>query len=84
MLYPLCWEQDYKKNTFAYFVDSQKAFDWIHGDLLEYKLICSGIDGKFDNAIKALYKAPVSCPGGKHGGKQGAVLSTTLFALHAK
>lgn len=35
------------KNMFACFVDFKKAFDWINRDLLEYKLICSGINVKF-------------------------------------
>ncbi|KAL7374830.1 hypothetical protein ABVT39_007749 [Epinephelus coioides] len=80
------------KNTFVCFVDFKKAFDWIHRDLLEYKLLCSGIHGKFYNAIKALYKAPVACiqlndrrtgwfPT-TYGVKQGDVLSPTLFALY--
>ena len=80
------------KNTFACFVDFQKAFDWVNRDLLEYKLLCSGIDGKFYNAIKVLYKAPVACLQINNlrtswfptpfGVKQGDVLSPTLFALY--
>lgn len=35
------------KSTFASFVDFKKAFDCINQDLLQFKLLSSGIDGKF-------------------------------------
>lgn len=79
------------EDTFVCFVDFKKAFDWINRDLMNYKLLNAGVRGKFYNALKALYKAPVAClqindlktgwfptP---FGVKQGDVLSPTLFAL---
>lgn len=80
------------KSTFACFVDFKKAFDWIHRDLLEYKLMKYGINGNFYNAIRALYKSPEACVQVNNlrtgwfptpfGLKQGDVLSPTLFALY--
>ena len=46
---------DQRKSTYVSFIDFEKAFDWINRDLLLYKLIMNGIDGKFYFAIKSLY-----------------------------
>ena len=40
------------KSTFACFIDFQKAFDWVNTDLLAFRRIKMGIDGKFYDAIK--------------------------------
>ena len=79
-------------SIFAGFIDFRKAFDWINRDLLLYKLIKSGINGKFYNAIKSLYSAPIACVSvndyatgwfpQNDGVKQGDVLSPTLFAIY--
>ena len=39
----------------------QKAFDWVDRDLLKYKLLSIGINGKIFNAIDQLYRKTVSC-----------------------
>ena len=80
------------KETFVCFVDFQKAFDWVHRDMLQYKLIRSGITGKLYKAIKSLYKSPVACVQLNEertnwfptafGVKQGDNLSPTLFSLY--
>ena len=70
----------------------QKAFDWVDRDLLKYKLLSIGINGKIFNAIDQLYKKTVSC--GKlnqfktnwfevnSGVRQGDSLSPTLFNIY--
>ena len=52
---------DQRKSTYVSFIDFEKAFDWINRDLLLYKLIMNGIDGKFYFAIKSLYCQTSSC-----------------------
>ena len=81
-----------KKSTYTCFIDFQKAFDWINRELLEYRLITSGVNGKFYAAIKALYRAPTACVQVNDfrtgwfpthfGVKQGDVLSPTLFSMY--
>ena len=39
----------------------QQAFDWVDRDLLKYKLLSIGINGKIFNAIDQLYRKTVSC-----------------------
>ena len=43
-------------SSFVAFIDLQKAFDSIDREMLEYKLLTSGIDGNFYHAVKSLYK----------------------------
>jgi hypothetical protein len=80
-----------KKDTYACFIDLQKAFNWVDRDLLFYKLLENNIDGKIYKSIKALYNHPIACiklnsyvtdtfPT-ESGVKQGDALSPTLFAL---
>ena len=80
------------KSTFACFIDFTKAFDWINRDFLQYRLLKSGVNGKFYNAIKSLYQAPSACVqlneyrtgwfSQQFGVKQGDILSPTLFAIY--
>ena len=47
-----------KMNTgpvFTAFIDFRKAFDCINRELLLYRLLLHGIDGKMYNTIKAMY-----------------------------
>ena len=77
---------DQRKSTYVSFIDFEKAFDWINRDLLLYKLIMNGIDGKFYFAIKSLY-----CQTSNNilsssfttisGVRQGDNLSPTLFKI---
>ena len=50
-----------KKRTFATFLDIQKAFDFVDRDALLYRLLSSGIDGKFYNSLKAMFLDTTSC-----------------------
>lgn len=48
------------KPTFACFIDFQKAFDFINRDLLTYRLIKTGLDGKFYQASHCIvHRKPV-------------------------
>ena len=80
-----------KKDTFACFIDMQKAFDWVDRDLLFYKLLCMNIDGNVYDCIKSLYRNPVANVKLNSlntdwfditsGVRQGDSLSPTLFGL---
>ena len=80
-----------KLATFLCFIDFEKAFDRVDRKLLYYKLLKSGIAGKFFNVIESLYlnaKAGVSVNNFltdwfnvDHGVRQGDSLSATLFGL---
>ena len=50
-----------KQNTFRVFIDFQKAFDFVDRDVLLYKLILNGTDGKFYNSIKFILLDTSSC-----------------------
>ena len=79
------------KDTFACFIDMQKAFDWVDRDMLFYKLLSYNIDGFIYKCIKALYNHPLSCIKinscitewftTENGVRQGDSLSPTLFAI---
>ena len=43
-----------KKDAFGVFIDFQKAFDFVDRDVLLYKLLSNGIDGKIYNSIKSI------------------------------
>ena len=49
------------KHVYAAFLDMHKAFDWVDRDLLKYKLLSIGINGKIFNAIDQLYRKTVCC-----------------------
>ena len=80
------------KSTYACFIDFQKAFDFVNRDLLALRLIQTGVDGKFYQAISSLYSAPQACVKVNEvftnwfptpsGVKQGDALSPTLFAVY--
>lgn len=81
-----------KESVFASFIDLEKAFDWIHRDLLLYRLLQYNIDGKIYKSIKSLYEHNESCIrlNNLHsdwfdvnsGVKQGDNISPTLFSLY--
>ena len=48
------------KPLFTSFIDLQKTFDWVDRDLLMYRLLTYGINGKIYNAIKSLYQHTMS------------------------
>ncbi len=80
-----------KQHTFSYFIEMQKAFDWVHRDLLFYKLLQNNIDDHNCYAVKSLYSNPTACVKlnkihtdwfeTKRGVKQGDPLSLTLFCI---
>ena len=79
------------KNTFACFIDMQKAFDWVDRNLLFYRLLLYNITGKIYQAIKVMYHNTQSCIQLNksftnwfqvlNGVKQGDNLSPALFGL---
>ncbi len=77
------------KNIFAAFVDFRKAFDLVHRDMLLYRMLEYGVDGKMYSAIRSIYKE-ASCAvrindtmtnwfETSQGVKQGDNLSPTCF-----
>ena len=44
------------KALFTPFIDLKKAFDWVDRDLLMYRLLTYGINGKIYNAVKSMYQ----------------------------
>ncbi len=83
---------DEHKDTFAAFIDLEKAFDWIDRDMLFYRLLQYNIDGKMYKAVKSLYNDCYTCIRiNNHytdwfpvttGVKQGDNISPTLFSLY--
>ncbi len=70
----------------------QKAFDWVDGDLLFYKLLKYNINGNICKCIKAMYNYTIACIKVNNNGtdwfnissgvRQGNSLSPTLFRLY--
>ena len=50
-----------KKDAFGVVIDIQKAFDFAKKDVLLYKLLSNGIDGKIYNSIKSILSDTSSC-----------------------
>ena len=50
-----------KKDTSVVFIDFQKAFDYVDRNVLLYKLLSNGIDGKFYNSLKAILSDTSAC-----------------------
>ena len=79
-----------KLNTFAAFIDFQKAFDLVDRKFLFYKLLNIGIQGKLYFALKSLLLNTTSCVKLNDiyteefhintGIRQGDSISSTLFA----
>ena len=84
--------QNEGKSLFTAFIDMQKAFDWLDRDLLLYKLLNYGINGRIYNAVKQLYSQTTSTIrlnglytpwfGVNSGVRQGDSLSATLFNFY--
>lgn len=81
------------KPTFCCFIDMEKAFDWIHRDLLLYKLLYLNIDGKIYRSVKNFLCKTESCIEITKsvrssffpitsGVRQGDCLSPSLFSLY--
>ena len=80
------------KSLFTAFIDMQKAFDWLDRDLLLYKLLNYGINGRIYNAVEQLYSQTTSTIrlnglytpwfGVNSGVRQGDSLSPTLFNFY--
>ena len=48
------------KEVFTAYIDLKRCFDYINRDMLLYKLLLNGIDGKLYNSIKNIYTSSVS------------------------
>ena len=80
-----------KKSTFVSFIDAEKAFDRVDRSLLMYKLLKSGVNGKFYEGLITMYSGCLSAVSinGKltdwfnigYGVRQGDTLSPTLFNI---
>ena len=80
------------ESVFASFIDLEKAFDWVDRDLLMYKLLRYGINGKMYKAILSLYNNTMPCVQinqmltdwfqVKFGIKQGDIVSLNLFSIY--
>ncbi|XP_071136614.1 uncharacterized protein [Mytilus edulis] len=81
-----------RKSTFACFIDAKKAFDTVNREMLWYKLMALGINGKFLKGLQSLYvdvRYAVKINGYMTdmfnvnlGVKQGCKLSPTLFSVY--
>ena len=82
-----------KLSTFACFIDMRKAFDWVHRDMMLFKLMSQyNVNGKLYEAIKSIYSSSHArvklnsqfTPSFNitAGVKQGDNLSPTLFSLY--
>ncbi len=79
------------EGIFAAFIDIQKAFDGVDGDLLFNKLLCNNISGKMHLAIESLSAKTSSCVklngicthwfSKNTGVRQGDVISPKLFSI---
>ena len=80
-----------KKDTFGVFIDFHKAFDYVDRNVLLYKLLSNGIDGKFYNSVKSILSDTSACVklNGRltdwfpvsSGVRQGDSSSPTIFAF---
>ena len=80
-----------KKDTFGVFIDFKKAFDYVHRNVLLYKLLSSGINGKFYNSVESMLSNTSACVklNGmltdwfpvSSGVRQGDSSSPTIFAF---
>ncbi len=81
-----------KKSTFACYIDFRKAFDLLDRDLMLYRFLDYGVDGKFYEVIKGIYNkalCSVKINGlltdwfeTTHGTKQGDNLSPNCFSMY--
>ncbi len=78
-------------DTFVAFIDFSKCFDLIDRDMLYFKLIENGIDGKMYFTLKKMYSNTMSCVNingnltewfyTNNGCRQGDVTSPTAFSI---
>ncbi len=81
-----------KQEIFACYVDFRKAFDLLDRDMMLFRFLEYGIDGKFYNTIKGIYRqaqCTVKLNGSMtdwfsstQGTKQGGNLSPTCFSMY--
>ncbi len=79
------------KDTYVAFVDFSKCFDLIDRDMLYFKLIETGVDGKMYFTLKSMYSNTMSCVNingnltewfyTMNGCRQGDVTSPTAFSI---
>ena len=87
------WYMRNNVNVYAAFIYLKKAFDFVDRDMLLYKLILNGKDGKMYNFVKSMYAGSDPCINVndkymyidwfpcKKGVKQGDSISPTMFAI---
>ncbi len=79
------------KDTFTAFIDYTKCFDLIDRNMLYYKLVQYGVDGKMYRTLKKMYSNTMSCVNlngnfsdwfyTTNGCRQGDVTSPTAFCV---
>ena len=79
------------KSTFVSYIDAEKAFDRVDRELLFYKLLKNGVNGKFYRSLNDMYSTCLSAInlngkltdwfGVNYGVRQGDTLSPTLFGI---
>ena len=85
------WYKSKKKALYICFIDFRKAFDKLNRNALLYKLINTGISGKFYNLVKSMYSHNKTCVKVDNqiteyfdcniGVRQGDPMSPTLFNI---
>ena len=79
-----------QKSSYISFIGFEKAFDWIDRGMLKYKLILYNVDGKYSEAVRAMYNNTRAIEVNhmfsswfdtRFGVRQGDTLSPTLFNI---
>ena len=79
-------------STYVAYIDAEKAFDKVDRNLLLYKLLLCGVNGKMYSALENVYRDSSNCVSVNgwltdwfptiQGVKQGDTISPTLFGIY--